>query len=188
MNNNSNWSDSKEYLDALEDLLVGAKNTSYYEGIRNAHLDISRFFGWIEYIKEFKEIEKSSILDIGCSTGGMLIALSILGAKATGIEVDPGLFKLGEIRLKDNSNAKIILTDGKKIPFPDNYFDAITCIHVIEHVELTIEDFLEDMYRVLKPGGIALIECPNRYYPIEPHNNIHLITYLPKNIADYLGL
>lgn len=188
MNNNTKWSDDKEYFDALEEYLAGAKNTSYYEGIRNCHLDISRFFGWIGYIKEFKEIENLTILDIGCGSGGMMIALSTLGAKVSGIEVDRGLFSLGKIRLKKINNAQIILTDGKKIPFPDNYFDAITCIHVIEHVEQTIDEFLREVYRVLKPGGLVLLDCPNRLYPIEPHNRIPLVTYLPKKQADSLCL
>lgn len=45
------------------------------------------------------------------------------------------------------------------IPFPDNMFDMIVCIHVLEHIP---DDgkALSELYRVLKPGGIALLQTP----------------------------
>lgn len=49
--------------------------------------------------------------------------------------------------------------DITDIPFPDNSFDAILCIHVLEHVP---DDALamRELYRVLKPSGWAIIQVP----------------------------
>ena len=45
-------------------------------------------------------------------------------------------------------------------PFPDNHADEIYAIHLIEHLDHP-RDFLAEIYRILKPGGWALIETPH---------------------------
>jgi len=51
---------------------------------------------------------------------------------------------------------KVAITD---IQFPDNFFDAIICNHVLEHV---IDDrkAMREIYRTLKPGGWAILQVP----------------------------
>ena len=46
-----------------------------------------------------------------------------------------------------------------KIPFSDDYFDAIICNHVLEHV---VDDSkaMTELFRVLKPGGWAILQVP----------------------------
>jgi ubiquinone/menaquinone biosynthesis C-methylase UbiE len=45
------------------------------------------------------------------------------------------------------------------MPFPDASFDVIVCSHVLEHI---VEDHkaLRELYRVLKPKGIAVLQVP----------------------------
>jgi len=46
--------------------------------------------------------------------------------------------------------------------FSDNYADEILSVHVIEHVYYwQAEEMLRDWVRILKPGGLMIIECPN---------------------------
>lgn len=49
--------------------------------------------------------------------------------------------------------------DIHEIPFEENSFDVIFCNHVLEHVESDIKA-LEEMKRVLKPGGWAILQIP----------------------------
>jgi SAM-dependent methyltransferase len=49
--------------------------------------------------------------------------------------------------------------DIVEIPFLDNEFDYIICNHVLEHVE-NDRAALAEMYRVLKPGGLAIMQVP----------------------------
>lgn len=49
--------------------------------------------------------------------------------------------------------------DGKTIPFPDNHFDCILSTEVFEHV-FDIDLVLNELRRVLRPGGRMLITCP----------------------------
>jgi SAM-dependent methyltransferase len=49
--------------------------------------------------------------------------------------------------------------DITQMPFPDNSFDAIICIHVLEHIPDDAKA-MRALYRVLKPGGWAIILVP----------------------------
>lgn len=49
--------------------------------------------------------------------------------------------------------------DGKTLPFPDNTFDSILANEVLEHI-FNLEDILQELRRVLKPGGKILITIP----------------------------
>ena len=47
-----------------------------------------------------------------------------------------------------------------KFPWPDRSMDAITCMHVIEHLD-SLENLLDEIVRLLKPGGFAYFETPH---------------------------
>ncbi len=49
--------------------------------------------------------------------------------------------------------------DIQQIPMPDNVYDIIICNHVLEHVE-NDHKALSELYRVLKPGGLAILQVP----------------------------
>lgn len=51
------------------------------------------------------------------------------------------------------------VVDIQDIPYEDNYFDVIYCSHVLEHVK-DDKKAMSELYRVLKPGGIALVLVP----------------------------
>jgi len=53
------------------------------------------------------------------------------------------------------------LVEFTALPFAENTFDAILCIHVLEHVE-DDRRAIAELYRVLQPGGWALISVPWR--------------------------
>lgn len=60
----------------------------------------------------------------------------------------------------DHVNSKVdFFYDGKLLPFDDSCFDAVVCFEVFEHV-FNADDFIKDIYRVLKPGGFLLISIP----------------------------
>ena len=66
-----------------------------------------------------------------------------------------------------------IFGTGTNLPFPDNSFDLVTCYSVIPYVP-EIDKFLNEMFRVLSPKGVAVIIImnlrglalhPNEYHP-----------------------
>jgi SAM-dependent methyltransferase len=52
-----------------------------------------------------------------------------------------------------------VFYDGKKIPFPDNYFDSVFSSEVFEHI-FNLEEIIKELKRVLKNQGLILITCP----------------------------
>lgn len=65
--------------------------------------------------------------------------------------------------------------DVHDIPFPENEFDVVFCNHVLEHVEDDLK-VLKEFYRVLKPGGWAILQSPIDYS--------YKTTYEDKSITD----
>lgn len=59
----------------------------------------------------------------------------------------------------DNRTNIHIYSPLHQIPVDSNYFDAILCIAVMEHVE-NPEEVMPELYRVLKPGGYLILEVP----------------------------
>lgn len=46
-------------------------------------------------------------------------------------------------------------------PYPDNAFDVITCLEVLEHLAIDPMAMLSEINRVLKPGGVFVLSTPN---------------------------
>ena len=66
--------------------------------------------------------------------------------------------------------------DVHQIPFDENTFDAVMCNHVMEHVEDEIKA-MREIYRVLKPGGWAIMQVPF-FHPLDE------ATFEDKSITD----
>lgn len=93
------------------------------------------------------------ILDVGCGAGNMYHHLSKYG-DVIGVENHPNPVRVGQKRGYDIRQA-----DGRDLPFPEDTFELVTALDVIEH---NAEDvaMLREMYRVLRPGGLVLISVP----------------------------
>jgi len=171
-----------EYLEALDDFLRPLKNSPCYESIRMSYLNPERFSYWVGWIERYAALDDALVLDFGCGSGGLLLALEARGARGIGVEVDRKLCDLAKMQCKSD----IFFTDGKELPFPDEYFDVCMSIHVLEHV-IDLELYIKELCRVLKPGCIGLIECPNRFYPIEAHTNLPILPIIPKKLTDTIS-
>jgi len=95
------------------------------------------------------------ILDIGCGSGLMLNSLEKLG-KTTGMDMSVEAIQFSQ---------EIFTGDVKKghlpnqIPFPENTFDLITALDVIEHIDEDVES-LKGIRSRLKATGKAIITVP----------------------------
>jgi SAM-dependent methyltransferase len=70
-----------------------------------------------------------------------------------------------------------VITD-QALPFPDGSFDIVVSNHVIEHTR-SPQRHLQEIHRVLKPGGVAYLATPNRLWPREFHTRLLLLHFLP---------
>lgn len=62
----------------------------------------------------------------------------------------------------ERTGATDYVCDIMNLPYPDGLVDRIETYHVIEHIQRkNVIKALEEWQRVLKPGGVLIIECPN---------------------------
>lgn len=109
------------------------------------------------------DISKPTVLDIGCGHGYMHPYLS-RHFEVTGVEVASEVLTLAQ---KLNPDVKYLSYDGKKLPFADNAFDISMATCVMHHVmPEDWHNFMDEMKRVIKPGGMALVFEHNPYNPL----------------------
>ena len=102
------------------------------------------------------------VLDLGCGGGFMSEALARKGAKVIG--VDPSEAAIGAAQ--DHARQQGLAIDykvgsGENIPLPDHSVDCVVCVDVLEHVA-QLDRVLDEVRRVLKPGGTFLFDTINR--------------------------
>ncbi|WP_159657408.1 bifunctional demethylmenaquinone methyltransferase/2-methoxy-6-polyprenyl-1,4-benzoquinol methylase UbiE [Vibrio atypicus] len=102
------------------------------------------------------------VLDLGGGTGDLTAKFSrIVGEKGHVIlaDINNSMLNVGRDKLRDNGvvgNVHYVQANAEELPFPDDYFDAITISFCLRNV--TDKDkALRSMYRVLKPGGRLLV-------------------------------
>ena len=78
---------------------------------------------------------------------------------------------------------RTVTYDGKIFPFKDNEFDICWSNAVIEHVG-NFDSQTLFLKELLRAGKSVYFTTPNRLFPIEIHNRLPLLHYLPKKIFD----
>lgn len=99
------------------------------------------------------------VLDLGCGRGEWLALLQEAGIEAVGVDTNEG--QLAEARQRG-----LAVTRADGLAFmqsePEARFGAVTAFHLVEHLPFAVlAEWLAAAYRVLKPGGLLLIETPN---------------------------
>jgi len=125
----------------------------------------------------------SKMLDIGSGWGGFVVAANEIGMEAWGCDVDEQVIEIAKLRSKiHNVHSNYCLAKAEKLPFPDNFFDYVQCVTVLEHVE-DVNKTIGEFIRVLKKGGVGFIQAPNYHQPLENHYKILFPPMLPKTLA-----
>lgn len=127
----------------------------------------------------------------GCGLGAYAARLLEVGAQVYAFDIELERVAVTRQRVP---NAHVAAAEA--VPYADASFDLVLSHEVIEHVA-DDRAALAEMARVLKPGGRAVIFCPNRWYPAETHGiywrgiyhfgNIPLVNYLPDSLRNRLA-
>jgi len=105
-----------------------------------------------------KYLKKNSVnLEAGCGLGKWVIGLKKAGYNIIGL--DNYVKGLGHIK-SHSSTLSLVAGDVASLGLKTNSIDAYISLGVVEHFEAGPQVALEEAYRVLKPGGLALIEVP----------------------------
>lgn len=107
------------------------------------------------FIKEFLGKRKGvRLLDVGCGTGIMLKKLIKYG-EVFGVDISKFAIEF----CKKRTLKKIFLSSATDLQFPDNYFDLVLVLDILEHLEDDLE-CLEEVKRVLKTDGVLILSVP----------------------------
>lgn len=109
------------------------------------------------------------VLDIGCGTGEMLL---LMKGMRTGVDLSTSMLKRARAALPPH--IQLVEAPAERLPFPSRSFDKITCSEVIEHV-MDPRAVLEEMKRVLKDDGTAVVSIPNEKMIIRLKDFFHRI-------------
>lgn len=110
-------------------------------------------------LKHVRIGEKAKVLDLGCGKGLLLKELESYKYEVYGVDVSEEYIQVAR---KIVPKAKLFIHNiDKGLPMFDNdYFDLVTLLHVIEHVESPYR-VLKEVYRVLKPNRYLVLVTPN---------------------------
>ena len=112
----------------------------------------------LEFIKRKKP---SSLLDVGCGKGDILLCINKYVKKCVGIDVSVDAIKLIHQHLVNKNNLRIIISNVENgIPLKDKSFDMILLIHVLEHLNKP-KKILKKLKKLLNLNGTLLIIVPN---------------------------
>jgi SAM-dependent methyltransferase len=122
-------------------------------------------YGWAARL-----VSAGRVLDAGCGTGSGTARLAEHAHAAVGVDVSPGA--IADARQRHGDEASFVEGDMRSLPFEAGEFDFVVCFEAFAHVAET-ELVLDELRRVLRPGGTLLVSSPNRgAYPTG--NPLHL--------------
>jgi ubiquinone/menaquinone biosynthesis C-methylase UbiE len=105
------------------------------------------------------------VLDAGSGEGVAALLCCRRGARVAAVELEAEACALGrELRGReclDSSRLEFEQLDLYRLPWPDETFDGIVSLEVIEHMA-DVPQYLAELHRVLKPGGRLVVSTPHR--------------------------
>lgn len=140
-------------------------------------------------LTKYLDADQPSILDVGCSVGASVEAGVRMGWRSAGVDVSQAA-----VNYCCEQGLDCRKISDHRLPYDDNSFDIVTSWHVIEHVDCAATT-LAEWYRVVKPGGILVLETPDSqclkarrlgagYRSFWPFD--HLYTFTRSNMSEFL--
>jgi SAM-dependent methyltransferase len=144
-----------------------------YERMDNAEGTLWWYRGLHNRLLTELQAVNGSVLDAGCGTGGFV---SLLGRtrpdlRITGLEIAEAAAR----RARTKSQTGIVRGSVNAIPFADESMDAIVSADVLCHAVVRVHDALLEFRRVLRPGGLLVINMPSYQWMHSAHDR-HVMT------------
>jgi len=106
--------------------------------------------GLYKAVYENRHYLSGKLLDFGCGQKPYKKVIEV--DEYIGLDIE----KSGRSHKNDDID---VFYDGKTIPFKNNFFDSVLSTEVFEHI-FNLDDILNEIYRVLKPGGYLVVTMP----------------------------
>jgi len=127
------------------------------ESIRDIYTHLARY----NFAANF--VSNKIVLDVACGPGyGSYFLLGRGASQVIGGDIYPPAIEVAKKNFR-KSGIDFFLLDATVIPFADESFDIVVSLETIEHLE-QYRQYLTEVQRVLKPGGIFVCSTPNRWH------------------------
>jgi SAM-dependent methyltransferase len=105
------------------------------------------------------------LLDIGCNWGRWSIAAARAGYRPIGIDPSfEAIVAARRIAEQLGVDARYVVADGRKLPFPDGTFDVVFSYGVLQHFsKADVACSVDEVRRVLDPDGYSWVQMPNAF-------------------------
>jgi SAM-dependent methyltransferase len=124
------------------------------------------------------------VLDVASGSGYGSALLRRAGCQVVAVDPDEGA------TVKSLQAGPAVQARGERLPLRDDAFDSVVSIETIEHVP-DPERFLDELRRVLRPGGLLVLTTPNAVYtkPVDgvPANPFHFREYRAEELVALVG-
>lgn len=127
--------------------------------------------------------EQARVLVVGGSSGIVDHYLADHFAQVIGLDIDEQAIHFAHTHHRHPALA-FLMADAQRLPFSSNEFDAVVCSHVYEHVPDAAQ-LMQEIYRVLKPGGCCYFAAGNRLNIMEPHYRLPFLSVMPRAMAHW---
>lgn len=116
---------------------------------------------WHRYHFAAKLVSGMRVLDVACGEGYGSALLAQRAARVVGADISPAAIDHARARYAGVPNLEFAAGDCAALPFTDASFDAVVSFETIEHIHEQ-EAFLDEVRRVLRPGGLFVLSSPNK--------------------------
>lgn len=147
---------------------IAAETSKYPEGTKEFFDDITKnryetYAPWIKSTFKFEQYIGKRVLEVGVGTGSDHLELAKAGAILTGVDITPKSIELTKKNLDLHGyKSDLRVADAENLPFEGNTFDVVYSFGVLHHTPDT-QKAIDEVYRVLKPGGKAIIALYHKY-------------------------
>ena len=133
-------------------------------------------------------LEGAIVVDLGSGLGSAAVEASQRGAIPIAVEPGSGWRELASDRIHAVGEGGLVAAVGEALPFRNDSVDIVVSLMVLEHVT-NPQRVLEEVFRILKPGGVFFLACENYLCFREPHYRVAWLPLMPKRLgAAYLRL
>lgn len=146
---------------------IGNKETHWEkQALRMGEIDIDKYYNTYPGLSRLRAFDKllpsnlegKKILDVGCGIGKYFRYFKDKGARElVGVDTGETLLKIGK---EVNPFVNTVLARGEDLPFPNENFDVVLSMGLLEHFKDPYL-ILKEWVRVLKCGGLLIVETPN---------------------------
>jgi ubiquinone/menaquinone biosynthesis C-methylase UbiE len=151
------WS---EHIHDLEIASHPVGSAGFFEELDEYRFDKLQY---LPQLIDFRSYQGKRLLEIGCGAGIDLLRFAQAGAIVTGVDISDVSIALARKNFAYHDlTVELRVMNGEELQFDDNSFDVVYAHGVLQYTAHA-ERMINEMHRVLRPGGEAILMVYNRY-------------------------